>query len=81
MNANVAHAELARAFDKRYANLGAVEFEAAALRALLRVALPGRYGVAIDGILHELEWGHFWASIRHHHGVEKEPVSALNPVN
>jgi hypothetical protein len=75
MNANVAHAELARAFDKRCANLGAVEFEAAAFRALLRVAL------AIDGILHELEWGHFWASIRHHHGVEKEPVSALNPVN
>ena len=81
MDANVAHAELARPFDERYANVGAVEFEAAAFRAPLRVALPGRDGVAVDRILHELERGHFWAGIRHHHGVEKEPMSAFHPVN
>ena len=48
MDADIAHAELARPFDERYANVGAVEFEAAAFRAPLRVALPGRDGVAID---------------------------------
>ena len=81
MDANVAHAELARPFDEGYANVGAVKFEAAAFRSPLRVALPGRNGITVDCILHELERGHFWASIGHHHGVEKESVSALHPVN
>src|SRR4029077_13643887 len=81
MDANVTHAKLARPFDERYANIGAVKFEAAALRAPLRVALPGRDGVAIDRILHELERGHFWASIRHHHGVEEEPFSAIHAID
>lgn len=55
MDANVAHAELARPFDERYSDVGAVKFEAATFRAPLRVALPCRDGVAIDRILHELE--------------------------
>ena len=81
MDADVAHAEFARTLDERYSNIGAVKFEAAAVRAPLRIALPGRDRVAIDSILHELERGHFWAAIRHHHGVEKKPVSALHPIN
>src|SRR5262245_2238943 len=81
MNANVAHTELARPLDERYTNVGAIEFEAEALRTPLRVALPGSDGVAVECILHELERGYFRASIRHHHGVEEEPVSAFHAVD
>src|SRR5215467_4767248 len=67
MYANVAHAELARPFDERHAGLSSSKPNA--LRTPLRVALPGRDGVTVDRILHELERGHVWASIGHHHGV------------
>ena len=81
MDANIVHAELARPFDEGYANLGAVEFESYATRSPLRVALPGCDGVTVDCILHELERGHFWASIRHHHGVEEKSVSTFHAVD
>ena len=41
MDADVAHAELARPLDEWDANVGTVECKAAAVRAPLRVALPG----------------------------------------
>ena len=48
MNADVAHAELARSLDERNADVGAVKLEAlGAVRAPLRVALPGLDRVAI----------------------------------
>src|SRR5262245_63895782 len=81
MDANIAHAELACPLDEGNPNVGTVELETAAARAPLRVALPGRDGIAVDRILHELERGHLLTGIRHHHGVEKEPMSALDAVD
>src|SRR5262245_50453321 len=81
MDANVAHAECARPFDERYADVGAVKLKADALRTPLRVALPGRDGIAVCRILHELKRRQLWTRIRHHHSVEEEAMSTLHAVN
>ena len=81
MDADVAHPELARPFDERDANVGTVERKAAAVRAPLRVTLPGRDRVTIHRIFHELERRDVGAGIRHDHGVEKKARGASHSVN
>src|SRR5262245_21214296 len=81
MDANVAYAERARPFTERYADVRPIKFKTDALRTPLRVALPGRDGIAVDRILHELKRSHLRTRVRHHHGVEEESMSTLHAVN
>ena len=81
VDADVVDAERARLLDERDADVRAVQLPAHALRPPLRVALPGGDRVARDRILHELQRLDLRPAVRHHHGMQEQPVGALHPLD